>query len=90
MSGEFFDQATIFLQAGTGGDGMATMRREKFIPRGGPDGGDGGRGGHIYLVADASVNTLLSFREKNKFTAFPGSNGGTARRHGSDGRDVVI
>lgn len=90
MSGDFFDQATILLHAGTGGDGMATMRREKFIPRGGPDGGDGGRGGHIYLVADASVNTLLSFREKNKFVASPGHNGGTARRHGSDGRDVFI
>lgn len=90
MSGDFYDQATIFLQAGTGGDGMATMRREKYVPHGGPDGGDGGRGGHIYLLADASINTLLQFREKNRFEAVSGSNGGTARRHGADGRDVTI
>ena len=83
MSVDFFDQATIFLQAGTGGDGMATMRREKYVPHGGPDGGDGGRGGHIYLLADASINTLLQFREKNRFEAVSGSNGGTARRHGA-------
>jgi GTP-binding protein len=90
MTADYFDQATIFLQAGTGGDGMATMRREKFVPRGGPDGGDGGRGGHIYLEADPSLNTLLQFREKHRYEAGPGKNGGTARKHGSDGRDVVI
>lgn len=90
MTEDYFDQATIFLHAGTGGDGMATMRREKFVPRGGPDGGDGGRGGHIYLVADPSLNTLLQFRQKDRFQAEPGSNGGTARRHGRDGNDIII
>ena len=90
MTEDYFDQATIFLHAGTGGDGMATMRREKFVPRGGPDGGDGGRGGHIYLVADPSLNTLLQFRQKDRFQAEPGSNGGTARRHGRDGHDIII
>jgi GTPase len=90
MTEDYFDQATIFLQAGTGGDGMATMRREKFVPRGGPDGGDGGRGGHIYLLADPSLNTLLQFRQKDRFLAESGSNGGTARRHGRDGHDVII
>jgi len=90
MTEDYFDQATIFLHAGTGGDGMATMRREKFVPRGGPDGGDGGRGGHIYLLADPSINTLLQFRQKDRFQAEPGSNGGTARRHGRDGHDVII
>ncbi len=90
MTADFFDQATIYLQAGTGGDGMATMRREKFVPRGGPDGGDGGRGGNIYLEADPSLNTLLRFRDKYRFEAGMGKNGGTARRHGSYGRDVVI
>jgi GTPase len=90
MTADYFDQATVYLHAGTGGDGMATMRREKFVPRGGPDGGDGGRGGHIYLQADASINTLLQFREKVRFEATNGSNGGTARRHGADGHDVII
>lgn len=90
MTADYFDQATVILQAGTGGDGMATMRREKYIPLGGPDGGDGGRGGHIYLQADASLNTLLHFREKVRFEATNGHNGGTARRHGADGRDIVV
>jgi GTP-binding protein len=90
MAGEFFDRARIVVRAGDGGDGQATFRREKHVPRGGPDGGDGGRGGHIYLVVDEHLNTLLRFRERWRFSAERGGNGSTARRHGRDGADVVI
>jgi GTP-binding protein len=90
MAGEFYDQAKIFAQAGDGGDGAATFRREAHVPRGGPDGGDGGRGGHIYLLADQHMNTLLPFREQRRFKAERGTNGGTARKHGRDGQDLTI
>ena len=63
MAGEFYDRARISIEAGAGGDGSATFRREKYVPRGGPDGGDGGRGGHVYLLADVHLNTLLPFKE---------------------------
>jgi GTPase len=90
MPGELFDRATIIVEAGNGGDGSATFRREKYIPHGGPDGGDGGRGGHVYLLADPHLNTLLSFRERTRFKAEPGGNGGTSRKHGRNGRDVTV
>jgi GTP-binding protein len=90
MAGEFYDRAHIMVQAGNGGDGSATFRREKHVPRGGPDGGDGGRGGHIEIVADPHLNTLLPFKEKRKFVAERGGNGGTSRRHGRDGNDVIV
>ena len=59
---KFIDEALIEVHAGNGGDGMASFRREKFIPRGGPDGGDGGRGGSIYAIADCNINTLIDYR----------------------------
>lgn len=90
MPGELFDRARIFVQAGDGGDGSATFRREKYIPHGGPDGGDGGRGGHVYLLADQHLNTLLSFRERTRYKAERGGNGGTSRRHGRNGRDITV
>ena len=90
MVGEFYDRARIFVQAGDGGDGAATFRREKYVPRGGPDGGDGGRGGHVYLVADRHLNTLLPFRERRYFKAERGGNGGPSRRHGRNGRDLIV
>ncbi len=90
MAGEFFDRARIWVAAGTGGDGSASLRREAHVPRGGPDGGDGGRGGHIYIVADKHLNTLLPFREKNRFKAERGGNGGGSRKHGRDGQDLFI
>jgi GTP-binding protein len=90
MAGDFYDYARIFVQAGDGGDGAATFRREKYVPRGGPDGGDGGRGGHIYLVADPGLNTLLPFRERTRFVAERGGNGGRSRKHGRNGRDMFI
>src|SRR3954471_21798823 len=90
MAGEFYDRAQLFFQAGEGGDGAATFRREKYVPRGGPDGGDGGRGGHIYLLADIHMNTLLPFKERTHFKAERGGNGGGSRKHGRDGRDIVV
>ncbi|MDQ2997339.1 MAG: GTPase ObgE [Chloroflexota bacterium] len=90
MAGEFFDRAEIIVQAGDGGDGSAGFRREAHVPRGGPDGGDGGRGGHIYLLADQHLNTLLPFRDQRKFKATRGGNGGGSRKHGRDGSDLII
>ena len=90
MSSEFFDRAEIVVTAGTGGDGLATFRREKFVPRGGPDGGDGGRGGHIYLVADPHLNTLLRFQHDRKFVAKNGGNGGGSNKHGRNADDLFI
>ncbi len=88
--GEFVDQATIIVKSGRGGSGSASFRREKFIPRGGPDGGDGGRGGHVYLLADASLNTLLAFRYEQEFAAEDGGNGGTRNRTGKRGKDCYV
>lgn len=90
MSSEFFDRASILVKAGAGGDGMATFRREKFVPRGGPDGGDGGRGGHVYLVADKHLNTLLRFQNERKFSAKNGGNGGGSNKHGRNAEDLYI
>ncbi|MFV9504854.1 MAG: GTPase ObgE [Oscillochloridaceae bacterium umkhey_bin13] len=90
MAEDYFDRATIEVRAGTGGGGAATFRREKFVPRGGPNGGDGGRGGHIYLVADPNLNTLLSFRYERKFAAEAGGNGQKNNMHGRQGKDFEI
>ncbi len=90
MAGDLYDRARIQVNAGNGGDGSATFRREKYIPRGGPDGGDGGRGGHVYLLADPHLNTLLRFRERAKFSAQTGGNGGTNQRHGRNGDDIIV
>jgi GTP-binding protein len=90
MAGEFYDYAQISVQAADGGDGSASFRREAHVPRGGPDGGDGGRGGNIYILADAHLNTLLLFREQRRFKAERGGNGGGSRKHGRDGRDLTI
>ncbi|NJP07322.1 MAG: GTPase ObgE [Chloroflexaceae bacterium] len=90
MAGDFFDQAIITVVAGNGGNGSANLRREKYVPRGGPDGGDGGRGGHVYLVADAHLNTLLTFREGNRFVAEHGSPGSKRQQTGRQGHDLEI
>ncbi|MDQ5852697.1 MAG: GTPase ObgE [Chloroflexota bacterium] len=87
---DLVDQARLVVKAGDGGDGLATFRREKYVPRGGPDGGDGGRGGNVYLEVDPQLNTLLRFRFDQRFAAGRGGNGGSARKHGRDGKDVVI
>ena len=86
----FIDTATIWLHAGKGGDGAVTFHREKFVAAGGPDGGDGGRGGDIIFVADDNLSTLMDFRYKRKYTAPDGENGRAKRMSGADGDDLVI
>lgn len=87
---KFVDEATIKVQAGKGGDGSASFRREKFVPLGGPDGGDGGRGGSVYLCATKSLNTLVDFRYQRQFTAENGGNGAKRQCSGANGEDCVI
>ena len=86
----FADHARIHVLAGRGGDGGLTFRREKHVPRGGPDGGDGGRGGDVVLVADPALRDLSSFRAKTKFKAGRGEPGRGARKHGADGPTVEL
>jgi GTP-binding protein len=86
----FLDEATIDVVAGDGGNGCVGFRREKFVPRGGPDGGDGGRGGQVVLVADPNLATLLDPRLRHTFRAESGSHGSGGRRHGRSGRDVEV
>jgi GTPase len=86
----FNDRARIHVQAGRGGDGGLSFRREKHVPRGGPDGGDGGRGGDIVLVADANLRDLTAFRSRTRFRGGRGGNGRGARKHGADGEDVTL
>ena len=86
----FFDHATIHLKAGDGGNGVVSFRREKFVNNGGPDGGDGGRGGSIYLVCDPILNTLLNFQHKRKHKASDGKNGGRKQQSGKSGDDLEI
>ena len=78
----FYDRAKLEVRAGNGGDGSASFRREKFAPKGGPDGGDGGRGGSVYLRVDPSMNTLLAFHYKQHFKAQHGGSGRSNQRHG--------
>ena len=86
----FVDEAHIAVHGGNGGAGMVAFRREKYVPRGGPSGGDGGRGGSVYIQADEQLSTLLDFRHRRKFTADGGEHGGPDNCHGKDGADVVI
>jgi GTPase len=86
----FADQARIHVLAGRGGDGGLSFRREKHVPKGGPDGGDGGRGGDVLLVADPALRDLSSFRTKTKFKAGRGEPGRGARKHGADGETVEL
>jgi GTP-binding protein len=86
----FLDEATIWVKAGDGGRGAVSFRREKYVPRGGPDGGDGGRGGSVILLADPSKSTLLDFRYRRHFRAERGGNGEGGRRHGKAGEDLII
>lgn len=86
----FIDRAKIHVKAGDGGDGMSSFRREKFVPKGGPSGGDGGRGGDIVLVVDSSLNTLIDFRYKRKFKADSGDKGQTSNMHGRQADNLYI
>jgi GTP-binding protein len=86
----FIDEAKITVHAGDGGHGCIAFRREKFVPRGGPSGGDGGNGGSIYMVANDQENTLLKFRYNHTFRANRGKHGEGSNRHGKGGDDLVI
>jgi len=87
---KFIDEAKIYVKAGDGGNGAATFRREKYIPMGGPNGGDGGRGGSIYVVADCNINTLVDYRYTRKFIGKRGENGGGADCYGAGGDDIIL
>lgn len=86
----FIDKAKIFVKSGDGGNGAITFRREKYVPLGGPDGGDGGKGGSIIFKVDNGITTLLDFKYKKKFIAEAGGNGSGAKCYGKDGQSLVI
>jgi GTPase len=86
----FIDQAEIHVQSGKGGDGAVHFRREKFVPRGGPDGGDGGRGGSVYLEVQPTLNTLSSFRQKRRFKADDGGRGSKQNMTGRSADDLIV
>ncbi len=87
---KFIDEATIKVEAGDGGNGCASFRREKYIPRGGPDGGDGGNGGSVYLIADSGLNTLVDFRNRRAHRAERGQNGMSREKTGRSGQDLHL
>lgn len=86
----FADRATIIIRSGKGGDGHVSFRREKYVPDGGPDGGDGGRGGDVYFKVDNGLNTLIDFKHKRKYSATDGQTGGKRNCRGKDGEDIII
>ena len=86
----FVDKAVIKVRAGNGGNGAVSFHREKYVAAGGPDGGDGGRGGNVVFVPDDGLNTLSDFRYQRKFAAEPGGNGSAVRSSGRGGADCVI
>ena len=86
----FIDSAKIHVKAGDGGNGVISFRREKYVPKGGPDGGDGGNGGSVYIVADRNLTTLLDFRYAPHYKAERGAHGQGSRKSGLSGNDVVI
>lgn len=87
---KFIDEAKIYVAAGDGGNGVASFRREKYEPEGGPSGGDGGRGGNVHVVADRNLNTLIEFRYTRKFLAERGENGASKDRYGKGGEDIIL
>ena len=87
---KFIDEALIRVEAGDGGNCCVSFRREKFIPKGGPDGGDGGDGGDVYLVADENLNTLIDYRFTKRFAAERGENGHSSDCTGRRGKDITL
>ena len=87
---KFVDEATIEVQGGKGGNGSASFRREKFIPKGGPDGGDGGRGGAVYAIADRNINTLVDYRYARLHKARNGENGRGSDQYGAAADDITL
>ncbi len=86
----FVDEAKIYTKAGDGGNGCLSFRREKYVPKGGPDGGDGGRGGHVYLQAVENLDTLIDFAGRHHWRARNGRDGEGSNRHGANGDDLII
>ena len=86
----FIDRVVVRVKAGNGGSGMVSFRREKFVPNGGPDGGDGGTGGDVILRADRGVNTLFAFKRRRYFNAEAGQAGGPNRMRGKSGEDLEV
>jgi obg family GTPase cgtA len=86
----FIDKARIFVKAGNGGNGAVSFRREKYVPAGGPDGGDGGRGANIIMVADTGLRTLMDFKYKKKYSAQNGEDGSKKKRAGKNGEDLIL
>jgi len=86
----FIDKAKIKIVSGAGGNGAVAWRKEKFIPKGGPAGGDGGKGGDVYIIADENMSTLLDFKYRSKFEAGNGENGGPKNMHGKNGSDIYV
>lgn len=86
----FADRAKIIIKSGRGGNGHVSFRREKYVPDGGPDGGDGGKGGDVIFVVDPGLNTLTDYRHKRKFAAEPGEEGGKKNCHGANGADLIL
>src|SRR3989449_11383538 len=87
---DFVDQVKIYVKAGDGGNGVRSFRREKHVPRGGPDGGDGGPGGSVVLVADPELRDLSAFRTRRLVVAGKGGHGGGTGRHGAAGADIEL
>ena len=87
---KFVDEAIVRVEAGDGGNGIVSFRREKYVPRGGPDGGDGGDGGNVFLKADTNLNTLVDYRFTKFHKAERGQNGGTADCTGARGEDKIL
>src|SRR5947209_18246541 len=86
----FVDKVKVVAVAGHGGNGKLSFRREKFIAKGGPDGGDGGHGGDVVLAASRNQNTLAAFRYQKEVKAEPGQSGGNSRKHGRNGKDLLV
>ncbi len=86
----FADRAKIIIKSGKGGDGHVSFRREKYVPNGGPDGGDGGKGGDVIFLVDKGINTLTDYRHRRKFAAEPGQEGGKKNCHGKNGEDLIL
>ena len=87
---KFVDEATVEVEAGRGGDGCVSFRREKYVPRGGPDGGNGGHGGSVFLIAREGINTLVDFRVRRRYRAKSGRGGAGKERTGASGEDLYI
>ena len=86
----FADSARIIIKSGKGGDGHVSFRREKYVPNGGPDGGDGGKGGDVIFQVDEGLNTLTDFRHRRKYAAENGEEGRKRNCHGKNGEDIIV